>query len=221
MQNSLFNHYIFFEIDPQILNISGSKRELFKKELIKTLQLISNVKIYYYSLLGLKSRIKIMFWIQSEEPSGMQKALNTILHTSLGKYLIVSYTLFGMVKKSVYSNRPVGNNAQMESSRLPYLIVYPFTKTKEWYLLSLEKRKELMGDHMKTGVKYGHIRQLLLYSFGIDDHEFVLSYEAEKLEDFQSLIIEMRSTEVRLYTENDLPIFPCIHTTLDEILAVL
>jgi chlorite dismutase len=66
-------------------------------------------------------------------------------------------------------------------TREPYLIVYPFVKTPEWYLLDREKRGELMAGHIKTGTQYKDITQLLVYCFGLQDQEFIVAYETEDM----------------------------------------
>jgi len=103
-----------------------------------------------------------------------------------------------------------------------YLIVYPFTKTIEWHLLPIEERGAVMKAHVGVGRKWsGTVSQLLLYSYGIDDHEFIVSYYTDKLEDFQSLVMDMRATESRRHTKNDLPIFMCIHMSINEVLEMI
>jgi chlorite dismutase len=109
----------------------------------------------------------------------------------------------------------------LANERLPYLIIYPFTKTTDWYQLDFETRRKMMGAHIKVGVGHPAIRQCLLYSYGVDDHEFIVSYETPTLEEFQDLIIELRSTEVRKYTANDLPIYTCIYKSPEELVEWL
>jgi chlorite dismutase len=53
---------------------------------------------------------------------------------------------------------------------------------------------------MKIGHKYQDITQLLLYSVGLQDQEFVVVYETADLRRFMALVAELRGTEARLYT---------------------
>ena len=36
-------------------------------------------------------------------------------------------------------------------TRKPYLIIYPFSKTTEWYLMSREARQGMMNEHIRIG----------------------------------------------------------------------
>ncbi len=78
-----------------------------------------------------------------------------------------------------------------------------------------------MGGHVSIGKKHDKISQLLLYSFGIDDSEFIVSYETDDLSAFQTLVMELRSDKVRSYTLKDTPIFTCIYKTPQEVLTFL
>ncbi len=132
-------------------------------------------------------------------------------------------TLWGMTKPSVYSkaSRSAQEIDPFSATRLPYFIIYPFTKTTEWYLKSREERQEMMNGHIKIGKQHKEITQLLLYSFGLQDQEFVVSYECEKLHQFSDLVYELRGTEARLYTLNDQPIITGIFRTPQQLCEIL
>jgi chlorite dismutase len=101
------------------------------------------------------------------------------------------------------------------------LVVYPFTKTADWYLLSKATRQGMMNEHIKVGHDFPSIKQVLVHSFGLDDQEFIVSYETEDLLEFQSLVMDLRSTDGRKYTLSDTPIFTCVHRPLREVLELL
>jgi len=87
--------------------------------------------------------------------------------------------------------------------------------------MSFDDRRQIMGEHVKVGTGYEMIRQCLLYSYGIDDYEFVVSYETADLKKFQDLVIDMRHTRSRLYTLTDTPIFTCIYKPLNKLMEWL
>jgi chlorite dismutase len=65
------------------------------------------------------------------------------------------------------------------------------------------------------------VRQLLAYSFGLDDQEFIVAYETDELVAFQDLVRELRESESRRATIRDTPIITAIHRPLGEILGLL
>lgn len=122
--------------------------------------------------------------------------------------LDVPLTLCGITKPSVYV-RQHENPQELnpyEGTRKPYFVIYPFAKTVDWYLKSKEERQVMMTGHIRLGKEYPSIKQLLLYSFGIQDQEFIVAYEMDDLPHFSDLVQALRSTDARAYTLLDTPI---------------
>lgn len=137
------------------------------------------------------------------------------------QFLRPTLTLWGFTKPSIYSK---GRSAQeidpFAEERQSYFIAYPFVKTVDWYLMSRDARQGMMNEHIRMGHQYPNITQLLLYSFGLQDQEFIVCYEAEDLVEFSDLVTEMRSSEARRYTERDTPIITAVYHPAEETLAL-
>ena len=65
------------------------------------------------------------------------------------------------------------------------------------------------------------MRQLLAYSFGLDDQDFLVAYETDDLPSFSSLVRDLRGTDGRRSTVRDKPILLGIHRPIGEILELL
>jgi len=131
-------------------------------------------------------------------------------------------TLWGLTRPSPYTRR--GSDRAIDAvagEREPYLIVYPFTKTADWYLLDAEERQRVMGEHIRVGRTFADVRQLLLYSFGLQDQDFVVVYETADLDHFSRLVQELRGTEARRWTDSDTPILTAIHRPGDALLELV
>jgi len=123
-------------------------------------------------------------------------------------------TLWGYTRPSSYSRGKSDQDMDpFATERAPYLVVYPFSKTKEWYLMSMDARQGMMNEHIKIGKQFFDIKQLLIYSFGLQDQEFVVSYEMGDLARFSDLVRDLRSTEGRKYTSLDTPIIAATYRT--------
>ncbi len=82
-----------------------------------------------------------------------------------------------------------------------YFCFYPMSKRREpsqnWYALPHEKRRELMGGHMRVGRTYaGRVRQLITGSTGLDDWEWGVSLFAHDPFNIKAIVYEMRFDEV-------------------------
>jgi chlorite dismutase len=133
------------------------------------------------------------------------------------------HVLWGMTRPSEYSR--AAKSAQeidpFAAERSPYLVMYPFTKTADWYLLGRETRQGMMNEHIRIGKQFREITQLLLYSFGLQDQEVVVVYETDDLGLFSRLVYDLRDTEARRYTKADTPLHTGVLVTAEQWLASL
>ncbi len=130
-------------------------------------------------------------------------------------------TLWGFSRPSQYTkSRSTQEIDPLSPVRKRYFIAYPFIKTAEWYLLSQETRQGIMNGHIKVGKQYPQITQLLLYSFGLQDQEFIVAYETDDLVGFSNLVYALRDTEARRYTLRDTPLMTAIYHPAEETLAL-
>ena len=102
-----------------------------------------------------------------------------------------------------------------------HVIVYPFTKTREWYLLPKEKRQEIMDEHIEVSKKYPQIVLNTTYSFGIHDEDFMLAFESDNLHVFQDLIMELRGTRVSAHVKIDTPMIVCVKKDIIPLITSL
>src|SRR5918998_118938 len=84
-----------------------------------------------------------------------------------------------------------------------------------------DERMRVMRGHIETGRRYSGIEINTAYSFGLDDQEFVVSFNADDPGEFLDLVQELRSTESSAYTESETPIFTCISASPERALDAL
>ena len=175
-----------------------------------------------YSTIGLRTEGEILLWRMAPLPEDLEASAARLLSSGIGQWLSPAISLLGMTRPSQYVKKPTTQEQSLFSGeRSSYLIVYPFTKSTEWYLAPPEERQKVMNGHMKIGHRYPQVRQLLAYSFGLDDQDFIVAYETDDLVAFSDLVRELRSSESRRATVRDTPIIVGIHRPLGEILAKL
>lgn len=129
--------------------------------------------------------------------------------------------LWGFTKPSQYTKtRSTQEIDPFAQERKPYLVMYPFVKTAAWYMMSREARQGMMNEHIRIGKQYPEITQLLLYSFGLQDQEFIVVYETDDLVQFSDLVYELRDSEARRYTERDTPLHTAFYHPAEATLAL-
>lgn len=180
------------------------------------------VRTFTYSMVGLQPGVDLLLWRLAPSVEALEASAARALTSGIGRWLTVRESFVGRIGPSQYVAKPSSQEQSLfAGERSRYLIVYPFTKSTEWYLLSREARQGIMNEHMRIGRGYPMVRQLLAYSFGLDDHEYIVAYETDDLAAFGDLVRALRATESRRSTVRDTPILLGIHRPIEAILGLL
>jgi chlorite dismutase len=220
-------HFGFYRVDMRWRRLPKHLKDKGKREFAAAVREHANrFFLQSYSLLGLRADADFMIWKASRRLEDFQAFASAVLSTGLGGYLETPYAFLSMTRRSQYVREHAHEGQEATRLRIEpgahrYLCVYPFTKTDAWYQLPFETRQEMMNEHFVIGHKYPKVRLHTTYSFGLDDQEFVLAFETDELEDFLSLVMELRESAARPYTLRDTPIFTCVRTSVDDLLASL
>lgn len=215
MSLRLLSHFQFFQFTDQYWNLPAEKRGDFQKKILADL-VNAAVKFDLYQAYPLHADVDIILWstIQVKENDFVAHYFEkmAVLTNQFREYLHTKKSWWGMTRPSDYAR---GKSTQeidpFEDQRNTYLIVYPFSKTASWYKMGRDARQGMMNEHIRIGHQYSEIKQLLLYSTGLQDQEFIVTYETEDLAQFSQLVTDLRSSEARLFTERDTPIFTAIY----------
>jgi len=218
-----FVQFLAFKTDTAWRQLSAAKRSEGRAAFTRIVdEYAGEIMTHSYSTIGFKSDADIMLWRKGLNPILMQEMTARLLQTGIGTYMTPTHSLFGFTRPSTYTKRfTVQEQAIDEEKRGTFLVVYPFSKTTDWYLMSKDARQGMMNEHMRVGHAYAEISQVLLYATGLDDQEFIVAYETEDLPRFQSLVVDLRNTEARRYTLRDTPIVTGVHRPLTEALALI
>ena len=219
-QPKYFFNFSFFKIDPKWRWMADLAKEESAKELENVL-LNSPVKCRTYSTLGLRDDADLLLWFMSESIDDIQETISKIYLTVVGKYFIPSQVYLSSTRPSIYAKKGTELSFVTGNEPKKYVIVYPFTKTREWYLLPMEQRKVMMDEHIAVAEKYPQIVLNTTYSFGIDDQDFMLAFESDDLHTFQNLIMDLRSTKVSVYVKVDTPMIVCVKKDIIPLITSL
>ena len=216
-QSYRYVKYTFFRLGAEWRRLPDDQRRASKDEFLGELKKYEQLSPRSYSLIGTRGDADFMLWLITESLDTIQKLHSDLLNTGLGKYLSTPYSYLAMLRPSEYFGKP----SDPEPAGSKYLFVYPFTKKREWYSIPFEERRRIMKAHVQIGHKFPSVTIHTAYSFGLDDYEFVLSFETDRPEDFLNLVMELRSSEASKYTAVETPIFTCKSVTPEEMLDLL
>ena len=216
-----FINFSFFKVDPKWRWLNEIGKEEAAKEFANLMEVANTkIKVRAYSTLGLREDTDLMLWMTSDSIEKTQVMISKVYSTVLGKYLAPSYVFLSATRPSVYSSK-VTPGFMTDEQPMKYCIVYPFVKSREWYLLPLEERKKMMDEHIMIGRKFPQVRLNTTYSFGIDDQDHTLAFETADLMAFQELIMQLRETRVSRYVVRDTPMIVCVYKGVEDIIRGL
>lgn len=212
--------FSFFKVDPKWRWMA----DLAKEESAREVDIVvkkAGVRVRTYSTLGLRDDADLMFWLAARSVEEIQGVIARLYSTVFGKYITPSMTYLSCTRPSTYAKnaRPMSFVAGDEPKK--YAVVYPFVKSREWYLLTREKRQELMDEHIRVSQKYPQVALNTTYSFGIGDQDFMLAFEVDDLRDFQDLIMDLRETQVSRFVTADVPMIPCVRKDIVPLISSL
>lgn len=219
-----FVNFLFFRVDRAFRAETAQVRSEAKRELREIVARYTGpMMILPYSTVGLKAGVDFMLWRIGYDIDPFQKMVAEINRSSMGRFLDIPQSYLAMTKHSQYVEEHVhegqeGRRLRIVPGKRPFLFVYPFVKTRDWYLLPMAERQRIMNEHIAIGHKYPRVKINTTYSFGLDDQDFVVAFEADSAAEFLDLVQELRETESSKYTVRDTPMYTCRRSTIDEIL---
>jgi chlorite dismutase len=219
----LLSHFSFFSFEPDFFQIESARRRELLHNWLDGLRQTAQVELY--QSYPAQSGLDLMVWSSVEvgEPAAPARFFASFARATnpFRSWIVPRQVYWGLSRSSQYTKTRSSQEIDpFSADRKPYLVIYPFVKTTEWYLMSREARQGMMNEHIRIGKQYPQIEQLLLYSSGLQDQEFIVVYEMEELPLFSELVQELRGSEARRYTLRDTPVCTVIHHPAEEVLSL-
>ncbi|GAB3056106.1 hydrogen peroxide-dependent heme synthase [Salinicoccus sesuvii] len=163
----------------------------------------------FYNVTGQKA--DLILWMLRptvDELNALELEFNKL---AISDFLIPSYSYVSIVELSnylakesnedPYQNEFVRKRLYPEVPKSRYICFYPMDKRRQgddnWYMLDMEKRRELMRSHGMIGRSYaGKVKQFITGSVGLDEYEWGVTLFSDDMLQFKKLIYEMRFDEV-------------------------
>jgi chlorite dismutase len=219
-----FVRFAFYKIDPAWRRLPITDRKRHKDEFIAVVrEWGKRFMLYSYSLVSTRGDCDFLLWQASKDLDHIQEFAAAAWRSELGAFLTMPYSYFALTRRSIYVNRYeeeylrlYGGGEHLDTARIAinpqgskYLFVYPFVKTRDWYMLPHEERQRMMDEHIRVGHEWPDVKLNTTYSYGLDDQEFVVSFETDYVGRFLDLLMALRVTEASKYTLRDTPSFTC------------
>ncbi len=218
--------FTFFKIMPEWRRLPARERAEMRREFAFALGKWSHgddMTILSYSSVGLRAKCDFFLWRICYSAECLQSMYAEMVRTNLAGYLTEAHSMLGMTRRSQYKighahfqHAESGVIVQAGTSR--YVTVFPYVKSRTWYQLPFEERQRIVREFIAVGEEFPSARMNTVYSFGIDDQDFVVILESDHLGDFVDAQMRLRETQNSAYTESVTPVFTGIRCTPEEML---
>ena len=193
-----------------IVVLNNSSRSKIDEQQLKEQFTIKN-KIKTFNMYNsLRSDSDYIIWCTADSPESFITLKESVRNIFDKFSLDIIQSYLSIYERSPYLKNSLNIEDQIRNSTRKYLVVYPMSKSNDWYLLPYEKRKEVMDEHIKVAMTDENNKDILsytTYSFGIGDQEFVVLYETDDLYSWMKVTQRLREVEARKWITKETPIF--------------
>ncbi|WP_033344812.1 hydrogen peroxide-dependent heme synthase [Catenuloplanes japonicus] len=173
-----------------------------------------------YDVSGLRADADLMIWWHAESSDTLQEAYSLFRRTAFGRHFSAVWSQMALHRPAEFNRSHIPAFLAGEEPR-PYLCVYPFVRSYEWYLLPDEERRALLKEHGQMARGYPDVRANTVASFALGDYEWMLAFEADELHRIVDLMRDLRASGARRHVREEVPFYTGRRRSIAEIAASL
>src|SRR5918992_4623716 len=187
-----FLKFTFLKVDPAWRRRDPEERARDKREFAAACNNFAEDHfLRTYSLVGTRGDADLMLRMVSPTLDPIHELHVVLNQSGLMRWADIPHSYLAMTKESPYSDEPDKPLEPRPGADSKYLIVYPMWKRRDWYRLPGEERMRVMREHIAVARRFTGIETNTAYSFGLDDQEFVVAFDADDPAEFLDLVQEL------------------------------
>lgn len=160
----------------------------------------------FYDVGGFRADADLMVWTLANDAESLQAAYHALRRSALGDYLEPVWSVVAVHRPAEFNRLHVPSCFAGFAPR-PWLTVYPFVRSYDWYYLDNEHRSKMLYEHGMAGREYPDVVASTLSSFALGDYEWILAFEADELHRLTDAMRHQRGVEARLHVREETPFF--------------
>jgi peroxiredoxin len=196
-------------------NAAGEVTELFDQAAAKGI-----VTRGGYDLQGFRADADYMFWWVAPTSDDLQDLYASFRRTRLGRLSEPVWSVMALHRPAEFNKSHIPAFLAEEEPR-PYVSVYPFVRSYDWYLLDPGERRKLLAEHGVMAREYPDVRANTVACFSLNDYEWILAFEADELHRIVDLMRHLRGAEARRHTRVEIPFYTGRRKPVRDLLASL
>jgi chlorite dismutase len=173
-----------------------------------------------YDLQGFRADADYMFWWVAPASDDLQDLYASFRRTRLGRLSEPVWSVMALHRPAEFNKSHIPAFLAEEEPR-PYVSVYPFVRSYDWYLLDPAERRRLLAEHGVMAREYPDVRANTVACFSLNDYEWILAFEADELHRIVDLMRHLRGAEARRHTRVEIPFYTGRRKPVRDLLASL
>ncbi len=173
-----------------------------------------------YATLGFRTDSDLAMWLLARSADDVQTMVSDLHRSTLGSLLDQSWAFLGVHREPEVAKDHLPTFMQGIPPK-KYVVIYPFVRTADWYLIDKKERARLLREHGEMGREFPGILANTTSGFGLGDWEWILAFESDELTELVDCMRRLRDAEARRYTKEDIPFITAIRGEPKDVFALL
>ena len=211
-------HYAMYSVFATAMPLAGDADEALARDL-ETAVADTGVTVRgWYDVGGFRADADLLVWTLADDPAQLQAAYHAVRRSQLGRALEPVWSAMAVHRAAEFNKAHVPSCFAGIAPR-PWVTVYPFVRSYDWYTIEPAKRSKMLRDHGAAGREYPDVLANTMASFALGDYEWILAFEADELHRLTDAMRHQRGVEARHYVREETPFFTGPRVELAEWVA--
>lgn len=159
-----------------------------------------------YDVSAMRADADVLVWITGTAAEVLQATMRAIRRTALFSQARIAFSAMGVHRTAEFARNHVPAFA-LGVDPAEWLVVYPFNRSYDWYLLDPKKRGAMLREHGMLGQEFPSVLANTTSAFALNDWEWLLALEAPELTDLVDMMRRLRESETRYHVRDEIPFY--------------
>ncbi|MDO5535324.1 MAG: chlorite dismutase family protein [Propionibacteriaceae bacterium] len=202
------SHYVMYSVFTMAGLMAGeaSDRAEHAAEAVAAVEATGVTIRGWYDVGGFRADADLMVWLLADDPTKLQAAYHALRRSTLGEVLEPRWSNVGVHRPAEFNNAHTPACFSGIAPR-PWLTVYPFVRSYEWYYMDGSKRSHMLRTHGMAAKEFPDVLGSTTSAFALGDYEWLLAFEADELHRLTDAMRAQRAVEARLHVREETPFF--------------
>lgn len=202
------SHYVMYSVFSGVVPLPAEDEERASEvtDAVAAVEATGVTVRGWYDVAGFRADADLLVWMLADDPQALQAAYHALRGSDLGGRLAPVWSVVGVHRPAEFNNFHTPACFSGIAPR-PWLTVYPFVRSYEWYYMDPAKRSHMLRTHGGAAREFPDVLGSTTQAFALGDYEWLLAFEADELHRLTDAMRVQRGVEARLHVREETPFF--------------